>query len=130
MKYKYSTTRRWSIIWAFGAFGFSGVASGGAQTSTNPGQAFAAPVVSVTAPASSDANSRSNLADQRIRFWQGQVARDPEFWESYNRLAGAFSQKARATGDISYFELAEGSPGNTVIPTEVPTNRRRPHLHN
>ena len=98
------------MVWTFGAFGLLGVASGGAQTAAKTSNGFAAPVISVTAPAASgDANSRSNLADQRIRFWQGQVARDPDFWESYNRLAGAFAQKARETGDITYFELAEGS---------------------
>ena len=105
MKHEDSTTRLWSMLWAFGAFGVLGLASGRAQTATTPAQAF----VSSAAPSSGDAAGRSNLADQRIRFWQGQVARDPEFWESYNRLAGAFSQKARETGDISYFQLAEGS---------------------
>ena len=48
-------------------------------------------------------------ADQRIRFYQAQVARDPDYWTSYNRLAAAYAQKARETGDISYFELAEKS---------------------
>lgn len=38
-----------------------------------------------------------------------QVARDTEFWGSYNQLAAAYAQKARETGDISYFQLAEGS---------------------
>jgi tetratricopeptide (TPR) repeat protein len=47
--------------------------------------------------------------DERIRSEQARVARDPEFWVSYNRLAAAYAQKARETGDISYFELAEGS---------------------
>ena len=47
--------------------------------------------------------------DRRIRFCQAQVARDPEFWTSYNRLAAAYAQKARETGDISYFQLAEGA---------------------
>jgi len=48
-------------------------------------------------------------ADLRIKFWQAQVARDPENNQSYNRLASAYAQKARETGDISYFQLAEGS---------------------
>ena len=48
-------------------------------------------------------------ADERIRFWQAQVARDPEYWGSLNRLASAYAQKARETGDISYFELSEAS---------------------
>ena len=50
-----------------------------------------------------------DLSDQRIRFWQSQVARDPEFWMYLNGLAAAYAQKARETGDISYFELSEAS---------------------
>ena len=68
-----------------------------AQTATNP-------------PASVQPNSpHVDQADQRIRFYQAQVARDPDYWTSYNRLAAAYAQKARETGDISYFELAEKS---------------------
>jgi tetratricopeptide (TPR) repeat protein len=52
---------------------------------------------------------RSDQADQRIRFWQAQVARDPEYWTNLNALAAAYAQKARETGDISYFELAEAT---------------------
>jgi tetratricopeptide (TPR) repeat protein len=49
----------------------------------------------------------SNATDQRIRFFQAQLARDPESYVNYNRLAGAYALKARETGDISYYELAE-----------------------
>lgn len=48
-------------------------------------------------------------SDQRIRFAQAQLARDQDFWTNYNRLAAAYAQKARETGDISYFELAESA---------------------
>ena len=48
-------------------------------------------------------------ADLNIKFWQAQVARDTENNQSYNRLASAYAQKARETGDISYFELAEAA---------------------
>lgn len=47
--------------------------------------------------------------DQQIRREQARVARDPDFWDSFNRLAAAYAQKARETGDISYFELAEAA---------------------
>jgi len=53
--------------------------------------------------------SPERASDERIRFWQMQVARDPEYWGSYDQLAAAYVQKARETGDISYFQLAEGS---------------------
>lgn len=48
-----------------------------------------------------------NATDQRIRFFQAQLARDPEYYVNYNRLAGAYALRARETGDISYYELAE-----------------------
>jgi tetratricopeptide (TPR) repeat protein len=51
----------------------------------------------------------TNQADLRIRLWQSEVARDPDNYGSYNRLAAAYVQKARETGDISYFQLAESS---------------------
>lgn len=48
-----------------------------------------------------------NTTDQRIRFFQAQLARDPDYYVNYNRLAGAYALKARETGDISYYDLAE-----------------------
>ena len=51
----------------------------------------------------------TNHTDLRIRLWQSEVARDPDNNGSYNRLAAAYVQKARETGDISYFQLAESS---------------------
>ena len=48
-------------------------------------------------------------ADLRIKTWQSEVARDPVNHGSYDRLASAYAQKARETGDISYFQLAEGA---------------------
>ena len=89
MKQHNSRSREWPILWTLALF----------LTPVAPGQPAIPPTPAV----------RLNQADQRIKFWQGQVARDPDFWGSYNRLAGAYAQKARETGDISYFELAEGS---------------------
>jgi len=59
--------------------------------------------------ASADRALELKQADLRIKFWQAEVARDPVNNQSYNRLASAYAQKARETGDISYFQLAEGS---------------------
>lgn len=56
-------------------------------------------------PASS--SSPAKVTDQRIQFFQAQLARDPAYYVNYNRLASAYVQKARETGDISYYELAE-----------------------
>lgn len=52
------------------------------------------------------ARSASNT-DQIIRFYQGKAAADPEDFFNYDRLSSAYVQKARETGDISYYELAE-----------------------
>ena len=51
--------------------------------------------------------SPAAVTDQRIRFFQSQLARDPDYYANYNRLASAYVQKARESGDISYYELAE-----------------------
>lgn len=45
--------------------------------------------------------------DQLIQFYQGRVARDPDDFFTYNNLGFAYIQKARETGDVSYYELAE-----------------------
>ena len=50
--------------------------------------------------------SRS-ATDQLIRFYQVKLAADPDDYLNYNRLSSAYVQKARETGDISYYELAE-----------------------
>ena len=53
--------------------------------------------------------SPAKITDERIRFFQERLARDPDYYANYNRLASAYAQKARETGDISYYELAEKS---------------------
>lgn len=50
--------------------------------------------------------SRS-ATDQLIRFYQAKLAADPDDYLNYNRLSSVYVQKARETGDISYYELAE-----------------------
>ena len=49
----------------------------------------------------------SHATDERIRFFQAQLSRDPDYYVNYNRLAGGYSLKGRETGDISYYDLAE-----------------------
>jgi len=57
----------------------------------------------------SPAQPKINHIDLRIREEQARVARDPDYFASYNRLASVYAQKARETGDITYFELAEAA---------------------
>jgi tetratricopeptide (TPR) repeat protein len=45
--------------------------------------------------------------DQLIQFYQHRVARDPDDFAPYNQLAATYLQKARETGDPSYYHLAE-----------------------
>ncbi|HEU4371227.1 MAG TPA: tetratricopeptide repeat protein [Methylomirabilota bacterium] len=45
--------------------------------------------------------------DHVIQFYQARVARDPDDFLSYNKLGTAYVQKARDTGDIVYYDLAE-----------------------
>lgn len=45
--------------------------------------------------------------DQLIQFYQGRVERDPDDFFTYNNLGLAYIQKARETGDLSYYDLAE-----------------------
>ncbi len=57
-------------------------------------------------------SSRPLFAQQKetdgvIRFYQWRLSRDPDDYFNYERLGSAYTQKARETGDITYYELAE-----------------------
>src|SRR5260370_13355562 len=45
--------------------------------------------------------------DKRVRELQEQVKKRPDDYAGFDRLASALFQKARETGDISYYDLAE-----------------------
>jgi tetratricopeptide (TPR) repeat protein len=62
--------------------------------------AFCAAAWSQTAPVAS-------ATDQRIKTLQNQVKAAPDNYVGYSRLGSAFLQKARETGDIAYYDLAE-----------------------
>jgi tetratricopeptide (TPR) repeat protein len=47
-----------------------------------------------------------DATEQTIRFYQARVARDPIDAQSHNKLAAAYMQRARETGDVSYLERA------------------------
>ena len=104
-----SRPRAWLDLLAPAVF-YAAVAPGLCQHPAASGSAQTAPASPMRASVSSSGQAALlSDADQRIRLWQAQVARDPDFWGSYNRLAAAYAQKARETGDISYFQLAESS---------------------
>ena len=55
----------------------------------------------------SSAGQQSRETDSRIQFLQSRVSGDPDSFTNYNRLASAYLQKARETGDLTYYDLAE-----------------------
>jgi tetratricopeptide (TPR) repeat protein len=57
---------------------------------------------------------RYNQTDGTIRFWQWKVSRDPDDYFNYDHLGAAYIQKARETGDITYYSLAEQSLGRSL----------------
>jgi tetratricopeptide (TPR) repeat protein len=52
-------------------------------------------------------SAQTQETDLLIRFYQGRVSRDPDDFFNYNKLTAAYLQKARETGDVTYYELAE-----------------------
>ena len=50
---------------------------------------------------------RSTPTDGVVRFFQWRVSLDPYSYFDYDRLGTAYMQKARETGDITYYQLAE-----------------------
>lgn len=69
---------------------------------------FAATLVSAaSALQTSPAIAASSTTDQVIKFYQAKVAKDPEDFFTYDRLSSAYVQKARESGDITYYQLAE-----------------------
>ncbi len=52
------------------------------------------------------ARGQQRETDDVIRFFQWKVAQDPDDFFNYDRLGVAYIQKARETGDVTYYNLA------------------------
>ena len=52
------------------------------------------------------ARSQQRDTDNVIRFFQWKVTQDPDDFFNYDRLGVAYIQKARETGDVTYYNLA------------------------
>ncbi|HEX7959424.1 MAG TPA: tetratricopeptide repeat protein [Terriglobales bacterium] len=50
---------------------------------------------------------QSRETDLRIQFLQSRVSADPDSAIEHNRLGAAYLQKARESGDLAYYDLAE-----------------------
>ena len=58
------------------------------------------------APAQQPAQARPHETDNVIRFFQWKVSQDRDDFFNYDRLGVAYIQKARETGDVTYYNLA------------------------
>jgi tetratricopeptide (TPR) repeat protein len=56
--------------------------------------------------AAGPARSQQHETDNLIHFFQWKVAQDPDDFFNYDRLGVAYIQKARETGDVTYYNLA------------------------
>ena len=64
---------------------------------------------------SSDSALRvSASVDQQIQTLQDRLSADPNDWQSYSQLALAYLQKARETGDPSYYQKVEEALNKTI----------------
>jgi tetratricopeptide (TPR) repeat protein len=67
----------------------------------------AAAAVFLLSLASGGAQSGQHETDNTIRFFEWKVSQDPDDFFNYDRLGVAYIQKARETGDVEYYNLAE-----------------------
>ena len=68
---------------------------------------FALSLISATVLVSGVTQTAPSTTDQVIKFYQAKAAKDPEDLFNYDRLSAAYVQKARESGDITYYQLAE-----------------------
>jgi tetratricopeptide (TPR) repeat protein len=68
--------------------------------------AAAAVAILLLMPASLGAQTGPRESDNEIRFFQWKISQDPDDFFYYDRLGVAYIQKARETGDLTYYNLA------------------------
>jgi tetratricopeptide (TPR) repeat protein len=66
----------------------------------------AAFAVFLLSPSSLGAQTGPHESDNEIRFFQWKISQDPDDFFYYDRLGIAYIQKARETGDLTYYDLA------------------------
>jgi tetratricopeptide (TPR) repeat protein len=67
----------------------------------------AAVAIFLLSTTSRGAQSGQHETDNTIRFFEWKVSQDPDDFFNYDRLGVAYIQKARETGDVEYYNLAE-----------------------
>ena len=61
-----------------------------------------------------DASRLGASGDEKIQTLQGLLRENPNDWQSYTQLGFAYLQKARETGDPSYYQKVEEALGKTL----------------
>src|SRR5687768_11990 len=61
-----------------------------------------------------NASRISASIDDQIQTLQGRLRDDPNDWQSYSQLALAYLQKARETGDPSYYQKVDEALNKTI----------------
>lgn len=61
-----------------------------------------------------DASRVGASVDEQIQTLQGLLRENPDDWQSYTQLGFAYLQKARETGDPSYYQKVENALGKTL----------------
>jgi tetratricopeptide (TPR) repeat protein len=64
-------------------------------------------VATLLPPAPGPATGQVPPTDTAIKFYQSRAAREPDAFFPYAKLGAAYVQKARESGDITYYDLAE-----------------------
>jgi tetratricopeptide (TPR) repeat protein len=75
--------------------------------STTAARAIALAAALFVLAAAPGAAAQPQDTDQLIRFYQARIVRDPDDFLSHNKLGIAYVQKARDTGDVAYYDLAD-----------------------
>ncbi len=68
--------------------------------------ATVAAVIFLLSIAAYPAQAQQHETDNQIKFFQWKVSQDPDDFFNYDRLGVAYIQKARETGDVTYYNLA------------------------
>jgi tetratricopeptide (TPR) repeat protein len=67
---------------------------------------YAAVAVLLLSPLAARTQTGPHETDNEIRFFQWKISQDPVDFFYYDRLGVAYIQKARETGDLTYYDLA------------------------
>ena len=85
------------------------------STTSVGGGARALLVAAALVAGTAGAGAQDRATDQLVKFHQSRVAADPDDPLAHNRLAAAYVQKARESGDLTYYGLAETAARRSLV---------------